>query len=99
MDDDYVPVKYGMLLHERLYRPSKESFSTFGEGASNCLGRKFAFVEMGTVLATMLRDHRVELVDKSAAGLKEACRRLDERKTVLAMRMVNEIEIKFVRRK
>jgi len=55
---------------ERTFRPHE--FLPFGGGARRCLGAAFATYEMKLVLASVLRDHDLQLVD--AAPVKTAVR-------------------------
>jgi hypothetical protein len=67
----------------------------------NCLGKKFAQVEFCTVIAVLLRKCSVELV---AEGMgweekrRETLGMLDDRRTVIALRMKGKVKVRFVKR-
>ncbi|KAI1205731.1 cytochrome P450 [Annulohypoxylon truncatum] len=46
----------------------KGTFLSFGEGPRACLGRSFARVEFVSLIARLLRHHRLELADKDPAA-------------------------------
>jgi len=101
----YVPPKNSTNQskdHADMLCPPRGSMMVFSDGARSCLGRKFALVELCAVIATALRNHRIELVIEKGSNLedakKEAWRRLNDQTIVLAMRMKNDVKVKFVKR-
>lgn len=74
----------------------------FGIGHRSCLGRKFALVELVALLSTLLKETRVELVLEEGEDWNGARARamlsIDQRTTKIAMRMLNEVKVRFVQR-
>jgi hypothetical protein len=67
----------------------------------NCLGKKFAQVEFCTVIAALLRGWSVELVSEGIGWEEkksETLGMLDDRSTVIALRMKGKVKVRFVRR-
>jgi hypothetical protein len=71
----------------------------------SCLGKKFAQVEFCTIVAVLLRSYSIELVDDGAGNGKgweekrrEALESLDRRRTIIALRMLGKVKVRFVRR-
>jgi hypothetical protein len=69
----------------------------------SCLGKKFAQVEFCTVVAVLLRECSVELVDEGEGKgweekRREALECLDRRRTIIALRMLGKVKVRFVRR-
>jgi len=69
----------------------------------SCLGKKFAQVEFCTIVAVLLRECSIELVsDENGKGWEEKRREvlecLDRRRTILALRMLGNVRMRFVRR-
>jgi hypothetical protein len=86
--------------HANLLCPVKSSFLAFSTGFRGCLGKKFAQVEFCTLIATLLKDHSVELVQENGMsweGTKDqAMKDLDNRATGIAMRMRKKVKVRFV---
>jgi hypothetical protein len=78
------------------------AFTAFSTGFRACLGRKFAQVELATLLGVLLREHRIELVREGRetvdATRAKALRSIDDRHTGVAMRMRGRVRVRFVRR-
>ncbi len=85
-----------------MFCPPKGAFPAFSTGFRACLGRKFAQVELATLLAVLLHEHRIELVregnDSFDVTREKALRSIDDRHTGVAMRMRGTVRVKFVRR-
>jgi len=101
----YIPPKNSTNQskdHANMLCPPRGPMMMFSDGARSCLGRKFTLVEMCAVIATTLRNHRIELVVEKGSTLedakKEARRRLDDQGMVSAMRMRRDVKVRFVRR-
>jgi cytochrome P450 len=88
--------------HPNLLCPVKCSFFAFSGGFRACLGKKFAQVEFCTLLATLLKDHSVELVQENRLTWEKAraqtTKDLDNRVTGLAMRMRKKVKVRFVKK-
>lgn len=89
--------------HANLLCPQKGSYIPFGAGMRSCLGKKFAQVEFCTIIAVLLRECSVELVDDEKGEVweekrKEALECLDRRRTIIALRMLGKVKVRFVRR-
>ncbi|KAH6682921.1 cytochrome P450 [Halenospora varia] len=87
--------------HINLYHPPKNAFFAFNGGFRGCLGRKFAQVEFATIIAVLLKDHTVELVDEGKGwedAKKKALDGLNNRMSDVAMRMRGKVKVRFVRR-
>lgn len=67
----------------------------------SCLGKKFAQVEFCTIVAVLLKGYSVELVDDGGKGWEEKRREvlecLDRRQTIIALRMLGKVKVRFVR--
>jgi len=85
-----------------LFCPIKSSFLAFSGGFRACLGKKFAQVEFCTLIATLLKDHSVELVQEKDMKWEQArdqtMKDLDDRVSALAMRMRKKVKLRFVRK-
>lgn len=69
----------------------------------SCLGKKFAQVEFCTIVAVLLRECSIELVDDGDGKgweekRREALECLDRRGTIIALRMLGKVKVRFVRR-
>jgi len=69
----------------------------------SCLGKKFAQVEFCTIVAVLLRETSIELVDDGDGKgwemkRREALECLDRRRTIIALRMLGKVKVRFVRR-
>ena len=72
----------------------------------SCLGKKFAQVEFCTIVAVLLRECSIELVPATKEKgngrweekRREALECLDRRRTILALRMLGKVKVRFVRR-
>jgi hypothetical protein len=88
--------------HANLYCPPKGAFMAFSAGFRGCLGKKFAQVEFCTLLTVLLRSHTVELVpedgDSWQVTREKALAGLDDRTTLLAMKMNGKVKVRFVGR-
>jgi cytochrome P450 len=88
--------------HANLLCPQKGSYIPFGAGMRSCLGKKFAQVEFCTIVAVLLKGYSVELVDDGGKGWEEKRREalecLDRRQTIIALRMLGKVKVRFVRR-
>jgi hypothetical protein len=65
------------------------------------LGKKFAQVEFCTVIAVLLGKCSVELVSEGTGWeqkRREALECLDRRRTIIALRMLGKVKVRFVRR-
>ena len=58
--------------HPNLLCPIKCSFLAFSGRFRACLGKKFAQVEFCTLIAILLKDHSVELVQEKGMGWEQA---------------------------
>ncbi|TVY91117.1 Cytochrome P450, partial [Lachnellula willkommii] len=105
MPEDYKPPPDSSnesLAHPNLLCPRKGAFLAFNSGFRGCLGRKFAQVEFCTLVAVVLKDHSIELVSENGAAWdemrKKALDAVEDRETGLAMRLRNNVKVRFVRR-
>lgn len=105
MPEDYKPPPESSnesLAHPNLLCPRKGAFMAFNSGFRGCLGRKFAQVEFCTLIAVVLKDHSIELVSENGAAWdetrKKALNAVEDRQTGLAMRLRNNVKVRFVRR-
>ena len=68
----------------------------------SCLGKKFAQVEFCTIVAVLLRECSIELVSDENGRWEEKRREalecLDRRRTILALRMLGKVKVRFVMR-
>lgn len=69
----------------------------------SCLGKKFAQVEFCTIVAVLLGECSIELVDDGVGKgweekRREALKCLDRRRTIIALRMLGKVKVRFVRR-
>lgn len=69
----------------------------------SCLGKKFAQVEFCTIVAVLLKDCSIELVDDGHGKgwedkKREALECLDRRRTIIALRMLGKVKVRFVKR-
>jgi cytochrome P450 len=69
----------------------------------SCLGKKFAQVEFCTIVAVLLRECSIELVDDGDGKgweekRREALECLGRRGTIIALRMLGKVKVRFVRR-
>lgn len=82
--------------------PPKGAFIAFSAGFRGCLGRKFAQVELCTLLAVLLQDYSIELVSENGSSFEEAKKQalnaMDDRRTEIAMRMQKAVKVRFVKR-
>ncbi|KAF4628195.1 hypothetical protein G7Y89_g9958 [Cudoniella acicularis] len=101
MPSDYVPPPDSAdesPPHSGLYHPPKNAFIAFNGGFRGCLGRKFAQVEFCTVIAVLLKDHTVELVDEGKGWedtKKKALEGLDNRQSDVAMRLMGKVKVSW----
>jgi cytochrome P450 len=89
--------------HKNLLCPVRGSFIPFGAGMRSCLGKKFAQVEFCTIVAVLLRECSVELVDDGDGKgweekKREALECLGRRRTIIALRMLGKVRVRFVKR-
>jgi cytochrome P450 len=88
--------------HANLLCPQKGSYIPFGAGMRSCLGKKFAQVEFCTIVAILLRSCSVELVADGgrswAEKRREALDCLGRRRTIIALRMLGKVKVRFIRR-
>ncbi|CAG8977354.1 hypothetical protein HYALB_00011369 [Hymenoscyphus albidus] len=88
--------------HANLLCPPKGAFIAFASGFRGCLGRKFAQVEFCTLIAVLLKECTVELVQEGGEKWEEAKKKtmkmMDNRTTALAMRLNCKIKVRFVKR-
>jgi hypothetical protein len=74
----------------------------FSGGFRACLGKKFAQVEFCTLIAILLKDYSVELVQEKSMTWEQArtqtMKDLDDRATGLAMRMRKKVKVRFVKK-
>lgn len=56
---------------ESLGKGSNSPYLPFGGGRHRCIGEKFAYVQLGVILAMFVRSFRFKTVDKSSSGLLE----------------------------
>ena len=66
------------LESETLFSPLKGTFFPWAEGARNCPGKKFAYVEIVAILASLLWNHRADPVPQAGESIVEARRRILE---------------------
>jgi cytochrome P450 len=89
-----------------LFRPSPGTYITFSEGARQCIGKRFAQVELCAVLARVLKEGSVELVVKKEEGekawalareraVKELSRGVGFK---MALELFGKVELAFVKR-
>lgn len=88
--------------HANFFCPVKCSFLAFTGGFRACLGKKFAQVEFYCLIAVLLKDHSVELVQERGMVWEQArdqtFKELDNRVMGLAMRMRNKVKARFARK-
>ncbi|KAK0108949.1 hypothetical protein ONS96_002786 [Cadophora gregata f. sp. sojae] len=88
--------------HADIFCPPKGAFIAFSAGFRGCLGRKFAQVELCTLIAVLLKDYSIELVGEKGASFKDAQKQalaaIDDRRTEIAMRMRKAVKVRFVKR-
>ncbi|KZO99635.1 cytochrome P450 [Calocera viscosa TUFC12733] len=91
------------LLAEQytVLKPPRGSWLPFSEGSRMCSGRKFATVEFVSVLAALLKEHRVEILPRTEGWGEERVRRvLAGRKAgALTLQVPERVPVRFVRRK
>ena len=63
------------LRQETLFTPVQSTYFPWSDGPQNCPGAKFAQVEFVAVLACLLQDHRVGVIQKPDESFKEARKR------------------------
>jgi hypothetical protein len=90
--------------------PRKGAFIPFSEGYRDCLGKGFAQAEFCAVVATLLKDHSVELIPAELEGgmagpeavwrttCERAWKALDDRKNLVSFKMYGKVGIRFVPR-
>lgn len=89
---------------ERVKAPIKGSYIPWAEGPRICPGKKFSQVEYVAVIATLLRNHRIEVVKHSAETSEEARQRVlsciqnSDVKITLQMKHPESVQLRFVRR-
>ncbi|KAH7419802.1 cytochrome P450 [Cadophora sp. MPI-SDFR-AT-0126] len=85
-----------------MFCPPKGAFIAFSTGFRGCLGRKFAQVELCTLIAVLLKDYSIELISENGSTFedarKQAFEALDDRMTEIAMRMQKAVKVRFVKR-
>ncbi|KAJ8071712.1 hypothetical protein OCU04_002028 [Sclerotinia nivalis] len=60
------------LYAEKVINPANSTFFSWSDGPQNCPGQKFSQVEFIAVLAILLRDHRVNIVQNDGESPEEA---------------------------
>jgi cytochrome P450 len=91
------------LEEEIIVTPAKGTYIPFSDGPQNCLGEKFAKVEVVAVLACLLKIHRVGIVtnvgESSESAKKRALRCVEDCDWELLLRMRNPDQVKLAWRK
>ena len=64
------------LRQEVLFTPAQSTYFPWSDGPQNCPGAKFALVEFVAVLACLLRDHRVCIVQEPNESFEKAKKRV-----------------------
>ncbi len=63
------------LRQETLVAHKQSTYFPWSDGPQNCPGAKFAQVEFVAVLACLLHDHRIEIVQKPGESAEMAAKR------------------------
>lgn len=81
-------------------KPAKGAFLPFSEGSRACSGKKFATVEFVSVVYTLLREYRVEILGEKEGWSEERVRKvLAGRKAgALTLQTPEVVPLRFVRR-
>ena len=91
------------LRQETLFTPAQSTFFPWSDGPQNCPGLKFAQVEFVAVLASLLRDHRTEVVlepnENPEKARKRALATAEDCDMELLLRMRNADQIRLAWRR
>lgn len=91
------------LRNEKLVTPAQSTYFPWSDGPQNCPGAKFAQVEFVAVLACLLRDHRIGVVQEKNESYEEARKRaLDttedcDMELLLRMRNADKVRLAWKR--
>ncbi|KZT51353.1 cytochrome P450 [Calocera cornea HHB12733] len=83
-----------------LLKPPRGAWLPFSEGSRMCSGRKFATVEFVSVLCTLLRAHRVELLAPAEGWGEDRVRKVlaGRKPGALTLQVPQRVPVRFVRR-
>lgn len=65
-------VQAGQLNAEKIITPARSTFFPWSDGPQNCPGQKFSQVEFVAVLAILLRNHRVSIIQNDGESFERA---------------------------
>ena len=80
--------------------PTKGSYSPWSDGPQNCLGKKFAQVELVAVIACLLQGHKVQVVPAEGESLANSRKRAlavcEDSELLLLLRMRDAESIRLL---
>ena len=98
-----APSDLGVALEgETIFRPADGTYLPWSDGARGCPGRRYSEVVFVAILASLLRNHRVEGIpaedgEDRAAMKARLLRAMENSITAISIQMKSEVAVQWVR--